>query len=65
MGILLGYQFETLVYESADYYAIDAYTHKLMNKNCSSADIPKDIVAIKQWHSWFTGIYRTKKQDRI
>ena len=65
MGNMLGNQFETLVYESGDYYAIDAHTHKLMNKNCSSELVPKDIVAIKQWHSWFTGIYKAKKQERI
>lgn len=62
IGILLQNQFEVLVYESNDYYAIDKYTRKPMAKGCSEIKSPDNIALKAQWHSWFTGIYRVKNK---
>jgi len=60
IGVLLAGQFDLLVNNTNQYYAIDARTHKLMAKGCSYDPIPTNMVQIEMWHSWFTGIYKVK-----
>lgn len=62
VGILLQYQFESLAYTSAEYCAVDKYTNKFMPKRRSYNVNTFDVVAIKLWHSWFTGIYKINKR---
>ena len=59
-GIQLQIQFNYLARYSEEYTTIDANTHEPMAKGCSekSAD---GIVAVKLWHTFFTGIYRIAK----
>jgi len=57
IAMLLQSQFDALVYESDNYYAIDAHTHKLVAKGCSDQS-SVGIVVIELWHTWFTGIYK-------
>lgn len=63
-GVQLHEQFNELVRYSDGYVTIDANTHEVMTKGCSDRQSDANVRAENLWHTWFTGIYKAKKDVR-